>query len=125
MTNRKTRFRESNPQPFGNKGFALVITLSLTLMILLTVLALGLLSVTGVALRRPSQQSAETTARANARMAMMLAISELQKSTGPDQRITMTSSLRTGAEPANAPLFSPPPVRPPALSTGFTPKHIS
>lgn len=100
MTYRKIQFRESNPQPFGNKGFALVVTLSL--MILLTVIAAGLLSLSSVALRSSSQQSAEITARANARMALMLAIGELQKSTGPDQRITMTSSLRTGAEPANS-----------------------
>ena len=100
MTYRKTQFRESNPQPFANKGFALVVTLSL--MILLTVIAVGLLSLSSVALRSSSQQSAEITARANARMALMLAIGELQKSTGPDQRITMTSSLRTGGEPANS-----------------------
>lgn len=83
MTYPKPKFREIFPNPFASKGFALVVTLS------------------GVALPSSSQQSAQTTARANARMALMLAIGELQRATGSDQRITITSSLRTGGEPAN------------------------
>lgn len=67
-------------------GFALVITL--LLMILLTVVAVGLLSLSSITLRATSQGSASATARANARLAMHLAISELQKTMGPDQRIS-------------------------------------
>lgn len=81
------------------KGFALIVTLSL--MILLTVIAVGLLTLSSISLRSSTFQSGQATARANARMAMMLAIGELQKITGPDQRVTMTSGLQTGAEPAN------------------------
>ena len=67
-------------------GFALVITL--LLMILLTVIAVGLLSLSSITLRATSQASASAIARANARLAMYLAISELQKTMGPDQRIS-------------------------------------
>ncbi len=70
-------------------------------MILLTVIAVGLLSLSSISLRNSTTQSAQAAARANARMAMMIAIGELQKSTGPDQRVTMTSGLQTGTAPAN------------------------
>jgi Tfp pilus assembly protein PilX len=69
-----------------NKGFALVVTLSL--MILLTVIAVGLLSLSAVSFRSSSQELAQAEARANARMALMLAVGELQKAMGPDQRIS-------------------------------------
>lgn len=72
-------------------GFALVVTLSL--MILLTIIAVGLLSLSSVALRSSSQDKAIATARANARLALMLAIGELQKEAGPDQRISARAEI--------------------------------
>ena len=62
-------------------------------MILLTVIAVGLLSLSAISLRTSSLGQAQAIARANARLAMMLAIGELQKSVGPDQRITAPSGL--------------------------------
>lgn len=73
------------------KGFALVISLSL--MVLLTVLAVGLLSLSAVSLRSSSRGDAMAEARANARMALMFAIGELQQLAGPDQRVTATADL--------------------------------
>lgn len=67
-------------------GFALVVTLSL--MILLAILAVGLLSLSSVALRSAGAGSHEAQARANARLALLLAIGQLQKTAGSDQRIT-------------------------------------
>lgn len=68
------------------RGFALIVTLSL--MILLTVVAVGLLSLSSVSLRSTSQSDSLQSARANARTALMLAIGDLQKQLGPDTRIS-------------------------------------
>jgi hypothetical protein len=76
-------------------GFALVVTLSL--MILLTVIAVGLLSLSAVSLRSSSQGEAAAVARANARMALMMAIGELQKELGPDSRISAPHDAGAGA----------------------------
>ena len=78
--------------PRARRGFALVITLSL--MILLTILAVGLLTLSSVSLRTASQAKDMQTARANARLAMMIAIGELQKTIGPDQRVTAPADLK-------------------------------
>lgn len=81
------------------RGFALVVTLSL--LILLAVLAVGMLSLSAVSLRSSGHGSALTSARANARMALMIAIGELQKQAGPDQRVTAASSLTNATENPN------------------------
>ncbi len=72
-------------------GFALVVTL--TLMVLLSILALGMLSLSSVTLRTGSRDEAMTQARANARMALQLAIGQLQAELGPDQRISAPATL--------------------------------
>jgi Tfp pilus assembly protein PilX len=82
------------PQPV-NRGFALVVTLSL--MILLTMIAVGLLSLSAVSLRSSSQGQVAAIARANARMALMMALGELQKEMGPDSRISAPHDAGTGA----------------------------
>lgn len=74
------------------RGFALIV--SLTLMVLLTVVAVGLLTLSAVSLRGASQSGAMQVARANARVSLMLAIGDLQKQLGPDQRITAIADQR-------------------------------
>ena len=74
-----------------NAGFALVITLSL--MVLLMLLALGMLSLSSVSLRTAAQSSDMNLARANARMALLLALGELQTHAGSDTRVTARADI--------------------------------
>ncbi|BCX46325.1 hypothetical protein HAHE_02330 [Haloferula helveola] len=71
-------------------------------MLLLTLLAVGLLSLSTISLRGSSQGSAQAEARANARMALVMAIGQLQKHAGDDRRITVAadqlSADRDGSE---------------------------
>ena len=82
---------KTQPESVRSKGFALVITLSL--MILLTLIAVGLLTLSAISLRASSQGQALAEARANARLAMMMALGELQKAAGPDRRVTAPANL--------------------------------
>lgn len=66
---------------------------TLALMILLTVLAVGLLSLSSVALRSSTRNEDMALARSNARLALMIALNELQRCAGPDQRVTATADL--------------------------------
>ena len=63
-------------RPDSGRGFALVVTLAL--MILLSVVAVGLLSLSAITLRSSSASSSMDLAKANARFALMLALNELQ-----------------------------------------------
>jgi hypothetical protein len=81
------------------RGFALIVTLSL--MILLSVVAVALMTLWSISLRTSGHGRAIAEARANARLALMLSIGELQKSTGPDTRITAPSTI---VDPNNPPV---------------------
>jgi hypothetical protein len=85
--------------PSRSRGFALVISLSL--MVLLTVLSVGLLTLGTISLRAASRGEADARALANARLAITLAIGQLQKEAGDDRRITADASIREGARQPN------------------------
>ena len=62
-------------------------------MILLTVIAVGLLGLSSISLRSSSGSIEIAKARANARMAMILALGELQRQTGTDTRVTARADV--------------------------------
>ncbi len=76
---------------FRSRGFVLIVTLSL--MILLTVIAVGLLTLSTISLRSSTAGEAEARAFTNARLAVIMAIGELQKEAGDDRRITADASI--------------------------------
>ncbi|MDP4780792.1 MAG: hypothetical protein NWS16_11255 [Akkermansiaceae bacterium] len=79
-------------------GFALIVTL--TLMVLLLVLIMGLLSLSSVALRSESHNKPMLEARQNAILAMQLAIGQLQSLSGQDTRVTASAQLTDVTNPA-------------------------
>ena len=78
------------------RGFALVVTLSL--MILLTVVAVGLLSLAAIELRKSSASESRSIAMANARMGITLALGQLQSELGDDRRISADASILTATK---------------------------
>jgi type II secretory pathway pseudopilin PulG len=72
-------------------GFALIATI--LLMVLLAIITVGTLSLSVVTLRSGSQGAAYARAQANARMALLIAIGELQRHTGSDTRVTASASI--------------------------------
>lgn len=81
------RFR----QRLKRSGFALIITISM--MLLLTLLVTGLLSLSTIALRGSSIGGPRAMARTNARLALMIALGELQQKLGQDQRISAVADI--------------------------------
>lgn len=65
-------------------------------MTLLVVVAVGLLSLSSIAIRSAAGSSSAERARANARIGLMLALGELQKNLGPDQRVTADARVVAG-----------------------------
>ena len=80
-------------------GFALVVTV--TLLVLLAVVAVGLLSLSTIALRAGGRKEAMARAEANARLALLQALGELQCHAGPDRVVTAPAGVLSGevAEP--------------------------
>ncbi|MEP2774964.1 MAG: hypothetical protein ABJQ29_10015 [Luteolibacter sp.] len=77
--------------PSAQRGFALIATL--TLMVLLVVVALGILSLSTIQLRAVGHNQAQAEARANAKLGLQLAIGRLQRTLGPDARATAKASI--------------------------------
>jgi hypothetical protein len=89
------RMRSTAHRKRGTRGFALVATLSL--MILLVMIAVGLMSLSAVALRSSDHGRAMAAAQANARLSVMLALGSLQDVAGDDRRITVDADLLHGS----------------------------
>ena len=72
---------------------------TLLLMVLLTIIAVGLLTLSAVSLRTVGQGAAMAEARSNARLALMLALGDLQKQAGPDTRVTARADVLDKSHP--------------------------
>jgi hypothetical protein len=72
-------------------GFALIATISV--MVLLVMIALAMLTLSTIELRASRNGQAMAEAQANARLALMHAIGELQKEMGPDMRVSAKAAM--------------------------------
>ena len=77
----------------NNNGFALISTI--IVMSLLLIVSLAMMSLSSISTRGASSKSNQAVAEAAARQALMVAIGELQRQLGPDQRISMIADQRT------------------------------
>lgn len=62
-------------------------------LVLLMVVAIGMFTLASIELRRSERGDFAAIARANARLALTEAIGQLQRSAGPDQRVTATAEI--------------------------------
>ncbi|MEM1083737.1 MAG: hypothetical protein AAGI48_06410 [Verrucomicrobiota bacterium] len=88
--------RATQQDSINQRGFALIATISI--MVLLALLVVGLLSLSTVALRSSNAGSARKEAEVNARLALMLAIGELQRTLGNDRYISAPADVLGGDE---------------------------
>ncbi|MDA7651001.1 hypothetical protein N9868_01095 [Akkermansiaceae bacterium] len=72
-------------------GFALISSLSL--LFLLTLIAVAFLGLATVQVRTHRVDGATEEARSNARLALMIALGELQREMGPDQRVSAEAAI--------------------------------
>lgn len=87
--------RDRSPFFLQPGGFALVAVLSVTSLIVL--LVMGLLSLSMLTRRSVASELARAEAQANARLALVLALGQLQKEMGPDSRISAPPDAGTMA----------------------------
>ncbi len=83
------------PRPRRARGFALIVTI--VLVAFLVLILVGLATFTRVETQVASNTQQLSQARQNALMALNLAIGELQRTAGPDQRVTAPSNLAPAA----------------------------
>lgn len=85
----------------GDRGFALIS--AVTLMVLLALISVGLLSLSMSTVRVTSASRDMEEARAQARLALEIAMGQLQCALGPDQRISASSGMFNGETDGSVP----------------------
>jgi hypothetical protein len=80
-----------DPKLGKRSGFALIAALAV--MSFMVMIAISLFTLSSVNVAVSTQSLAQTKAQANAKMALMIAIGELQKNVGPDMRISAPSAI--------------------------------
>lgn len=84
--------------PSKSRGFALIVSLLLLGFILLLILSLS--SLVSLETRSVTTHTNLERARCDALLGLQVALGNLQKYTGPDQRVTATADIMAGADPA-------------------------
>ena len=79
------------PSHMSRNGFALIVTISM--LVLLALVAVGLLSLSSISVRASGTDAAKLEAQANARLGLHIAMGELQRSLGPDRRVSATAGV--------------------------------
>ena len=87
--------RGGSPHP-AQRGFALLITILLLAMLVLIMVSFSALTRVEIQIAKNYQQ--QDSARHNALVALNIALGQLQKYAGPDQRTTATADLAAGAD---------------------------
>ncbi|MDP0491929.1 MAG: hypothetical protein Q7Q71_12845 [Verrucomicrobiota bacterium JB023] len=82
---------DSFPLRRSRSGFAMLVAIMMSA--LLSLIAIGLLTLSTVEVRSAALNDNQAEARGNARLALMLAIGELQRFMGPDQRVCAPGSI--------------------------------
>lgn len=77
-------------------GFAMVSIVAVS--VLLTLLAVGMLQLSTHQIRSTNLDAAQQEARSNARLALTVAIGELQRFLGPDQRVSAEAAILEGGD---------------------------
>lgn len=89
---RQTFNRRSSRKITLQPAFALIATISI--LVLLALISVGLLSLSTITVRASKTNKDKMVAQANAKLALMIALGELQKYAGPDQRVTGSSGIK-------------------------------
>jgi len=83
------------------RGFALVVTMAL--MALLMIVGIGVMSLSAISLRNGDALGYREQARHNARLALMIALGELQRTLGPDRAVSAEASVLGSREGISQP----------------------
>ena len=98
----KIKLFTKRPARHVSKGFALIATI--TLMMLLALLSVGLLTIASSQVRISEKQLFAAEAKSLARFSLEVALGQLQCELGPDQRVSANSGiLSSGTSEGNAP----------------------
>ncbi|MEO1836179.1 MAG: hypothetical protein ABGZ49_11865 [Akkermansiaceae bacterium] len=87
----KTNSKMRNPVAKRRESSVLIITVAI--LILVSLVAIGIWSLSSTTTRSGSAELAQLEARANARLALMIALGELQEQLGPDQRVSALAGI--------------------------------
>ncbi|MGC6565779.1 MAG: hypothetical protein ACON38_09230, partial [Akkermansiaceae bacterium] len=80
-------------------GFAVIATL--TVMILLAMVSIAFLTLAAVQVQTGASSKHRVIAETNARLALMVALAELQRDMGPDQRVSASAEILEDTEEAS------------------------